>query len=364
MDRLQTTTRVLILQHPRERKVGVNTARIAHLCLPNSELRVGLDFSADSLVSRWIDDPVRPAAVLFPGSSAVDIEAFPPPHPITLVVLDGTWWQASRILKANPRLASLPRYALTPRSQSRYRVRAQPADHCVSTIEALAHALGVLERDPARMSRLLIPFDRMVETQLAHARQSAAEGRASRHHRVDMGLRPWQWLRDRSGKVVLAAGETNEWPRHAREGLPEIVHWVGVRPATGARFEAIVRPTRRLAPSCPVQVGLSRETILQGTTFAEACAQWNAFAGPEDLVCMWGKHAGDVATRDGMSLPRRLDLRAFTIRHLGRRLGEMDTYATALGVVPGAPPAQGRAGRRIAVLEAIVDGLRRRLAGG
>src|SRR3569832_1262718 len=41
---LPTRTRVVLLQHPRERHVGVNTARMAHLALPHSPLCLGLVF--------------------------------------------------------------------------------------------------------------------------------------------------------------------------------------------------------------------------------------------------------------------------------------------------------------------------------
>jgi len=54
IDPIDTRTRVLILQHPRERKVPVNTARIANLVLRNSLLRIGIDFSADETRSRAV----------------------------------------------------------------------------------------------------------------------------------------------------------------------------------------------------------------------------------------------------------------------------------------------------------------------
>ena len=45
---LSTRTRVVLLQHPREHRVGIGTARLAHLSLPASSLHVGLDFDGDS----------------------------------------------------------------------------------------------------------------------------------------------------------------------------------------------------------------------------------------------------------------------------------------------------------------------------
>ena len=44
---LPTRTRILLLQHPREERVAIGTARMALLALPNSRRRVGLDFSGD-----------------------------------------------------------------------------------------------------------------------------------------------------------------------------------------------------------------------------------------------------------------------------------------------------------------------------
>src|SRR5688572_29948824 len=134
---LETKTKVVILQHPRERDVPINTARIAALCLPGSELHVGV---------RWnkpLGTPDRPPVLLYPGPGAIDIERDPPKGPVTLVVLDGTWWQARKLVRANPEIARLPRYAFRPDQPSTYRIRKEPQADYVSTIEALAHLLGV-----------------------------------------------------------------------------------------------------------------------------------------------------------------------------------------------------------------------------
>src|SRR5262245_4772232 len=124
---IETRTRVLILQHRRERDVSIGTARMAALRLPGAELRVGVEFTADHVVRRALDDPERPAVVLFPGGDARDVRVDPPPGPVTLVVLDGTWWQAAKLLKVNPALRALPRYSFSPEVPSRYRLRREPA---------------------------------------------------------------------------------------------------------------------------------------------------------------------------------------------------------------------------------------------
>jgi len=54
LSRLPTRTRVLVLQHPRERRVGIGTARMAQLALPNSFLRVGINFADDPVVAPFL----------------------------------------------------------------------------------------------------------------------------------------------------------------------------------------------------------------------------------------------------------------------------------------------------------------------
>ena len=88
----------------------------------------------------------RPAYLLFPGPQAIDLAVERPAGPITLVVVDGTWWQARKLLKRNAVLATLPQLRFTPPGLSRYRIRREPADHCVATVEALSLTLGALSR--------------------------------------------------------------------------------------------------------------------------------------------------------------------------------------------------------------------------
>ena len=63
---LPTRTRILLLQHPREERVAIGTARMAMLALPNARRRVGLDFSQDPEVLAALASS-SPAYVLFPG---------------------------------------------------------------------------------------------------------------------------------------------------------------------------------------------------------------------------------------------------------------------------------------------------------
>jgi DTW domain-containing protein YfiP len=160
---LSTTTDVVILQHPRERDVAIGTARMTHLCLPGSRFVEGLAFDAHPALRDIFDDQT---AVLYPGEEARPLEDWLTHRPRRLVVVDGTWSQAKKLLKLNPRLASLPRLSFSPAAPGNYRIRKEPTDQHLSTIEATAAVLGLLEGDPARFAAMLRPFTWMVDHQI------------------------------------------------------------------------------------------------------------------------------------------------------------------------------------------------------
>jgi DTW domain-containing protein YfiP len=84
------------------------------------------------------------------------------------------------MLEANPAIAALPRIALRPERPSGYReLRREPAPGHLPTIEAVALALGALERAPARFAPMAGAFRRMVELQL----ECACGAKRSPRHR-------------------------------------------------------------------------------------------------------------------------------------------------------------------------------------
>src|SRR4051812_22362247 len=196
---LHTRNKVLVLQHPRERDKAVGTAHMASLCLPNSHVAVGVDFSADRSVERCLNDLTAPPILLFPSDDAHDLELSPPEHPVTLVVIDGTWHQARALLRKNRALLTMPRYGFRPTRPSEYRIRREPREDYVSTIEAMAMALGALERDPARFEALLVPFRAMVDMQLEYvARSPGPRHRVHRRHHAEGRSRLPPLMRERN----------------------------------------------------------------------------------------------------------------------------------------------------------------------
>ena len=162
---LASRTRVLILQHPSEVKHALNTARLAALGLSNVELLVGEVFES---LPALLQQPGYRACLLFPGEEAQALLEFAEQHnklPLLLVVPDGTWRKARKLLYLNPLLAALPRVVLPEGLQSRYRVRRAPVPGALSTIEAIVTALNTVEA-PACFDALLNPFEVLIEGQI------------------------------------------------------------------------------------------------------------------------------------------------------------------------------------------------------
>lgn len=164
---------LLILQHPHEQHQAKGSARLLQLSLARCRVEVGECFDAAALAG-WLAEPTPsgPAKglLLFPeaaggirspavGPTAAGAAPLPQPVGIRLVLLDGTWRQARRLLRANPLLQALPRWPLPAPPPSRYAIRQAHRPEQRSTLEAVCLALGTLEGQAAVYAPLLDAFD-------------------------------------------------------------------------------------------------------------------------------------------------------------------------------------------------------------
>jgi DTW domain-containing protein len=360
--RVSTQTRVVILQHPRESDVAINTARLVELQLERAELHVAIKLDEVPALRARLSDPEAPPILLYPGPDARELGQALPEGPVTLVVLDGTWWQAKKLFQQNPELALLPRYSLSPSAPSRYRIRREPALHCISTIEAIGEALSLLEPPGFDREAWLLPFEAMVDQQLHYAQVRGARRHLAYRERARKPRLP-KLLLERAADLVVAYGEANAWPKGSPlGGDAEVVHWVAERVQTGERFEALLAARRPLSPSFEAHARVASEVILAGESFTSFLERWRAFTRPSDLLVGWGFYASERLVAEGVSLPERLDLRGLARRQLRKKTGEVAACAAELGAVVPAAWARGRAGERLAgalaVTRALLDAAR------
>ncbi|MCU0698084.1 MAG: DTW domain-containing protein [Myxococcaceae bacterium] len=356
---VQSRTHVVFIQHPREFRVPVSTCRMAHLSLPNSELHVALSAKGTPALEAWCERPG--VAVLFPADDAADADTLETP-PSTLIVIDGTWSNARKVVMNCPLLSALPRVAFRPDAPSRYRIRAEPDDDFVSTIEATAIVLEKLERAPGRFRPILTAFDTMVERQLAFA---TSNGRRTRHARLKKRntarVDPMAELTAQRDSLVAVFGEANAWPldaANAPPGEPELIQLVAQRLATGERFEAVLQATRPLAPSVPLHLDLSLERLEASEPRDAALARWRAFVRPIDVLVGWGRYCRDLLEHEGAAPPAFVDVRAKLCQVGAGRPGSVEACAGRLGL--SLSEGRGRAVRRLesvlGVTRAAVEG--------
>jgi DTW domain-containing protein YfiP len=209
---LETRTRFVFLMHPKEfKQEKAGTGRLTQLCLPHSSLHMGIAFDGDAGVSEILADPRYFPVLLYPGRNTLNLShAFTAAggptaefaafrdalagRTLLVVILDATWSGARKMLKLSSGLQRLPRLMFTPASLSRYVIKRQPQDGCLSTLEAVHELLTVLERvgldtyqDPGR---LLAIFQRMQDFQLRCAADPARTGYRRRAYKDPGERRP------------------------------------------------------------------------------------------------------------------------------------------------------------------------------
>lgn len=138
--------RFVILRHASEIPRLSSTARWAALALRGAEI---VDYALPGAPLDADDLALDGAWVLFPSAHPT------PPgsaRPARIVVPDGTWQQARRMMQRVPALRGLPRLSLPPAAPGP-RLRRPPRPGGMSTLEAIAEALRFLDHggDAARL---------------------------------------------------------------------------------------------------------------------------------------------------------------------------------------------------------------------
>lgn len=140
-------TPVSILMHFRERITTTNTGRIAHFLLNNSEIHYrGL--IKNTLKEENILKPGYIPLFLYPSENAVPltpefIQSLG--QKIQLIVPDGSWRQAKRVARREAFLKNVTHVKLQDATPGIFFLRRKIKDEGVSTLEAIARALGVIE---------------------------------------------------------------------------------------------------------------------------------------------------------------------------------------------------------------------------
>ena len=245
-------TRLLVLQHPNEfRKKHTSTVPLLKLLLgeENVKIKVGYEFTMKDVLPLDGSNHGSPI-MLFPGPDAIDLDKYVELQQVpgeqqdsddptihneidnlpsldsndqytqkkqTLVLIDGTWSEAKRIIRKSPEIlegcqmvqfafddseeettlddanvdAASSAWPTQPESESDkaiksrsiyHAMRKEPEEHCLSTLEACGEALKILEgavNGPILQEALTSVLSKHVELHLRNAREASQ----SRHNR-------------------------------------------------------------------------------------------------------------------------------------------------------------------------------------
>ncbi len=158
--RLELRTRLSLVIHHRELKRTTNTGRLAIESLVNSQMFVRGRPGEVLDLSTTIKSHER-ALLFFPADDAIDLTTefvAADPRPIHLIVPDGNWRQASKVAIRHPELANLPRVKIAARNLASDHLRVEHLPEGMSTLEAIAAALEIIE-GPAAVKALRELYD-------------------------------------------------------------------------------------------------------------------------------------------------------------------------------------------------------------
>ncbi|MDF1664961.1 MAG: DTW domain-containing protein [Planctomycetota bacterium] len=139
-------TKIVLLTHQKELWKTTNSGRLLQLILNDVDLRVrGKRGHALDLAD--LVDHHGPKLILYPSTDSVPLtpDLIGSEESALLVVPDGTWRQARKVVSRVGALADFQRVHLKSGAPSRYRLRKSEDPSRLCTYEAVARALGVLE---------------------------------------------------------------------------------------------------------------------------------------------------------------------------------------------------------------------------
>jgi len=163
--------------HPHEAyKQKTGTGRLASLSLENSEIIIDDTFDKNLRTQELINNQSYFPMVLYPGKDAYSAESYNfnisiKNRTLLVFLIDATWVMARKMMYRSLSLQKLPKISFSREYRSRFLIKKQPADFCLSTIESSYYLIKELQKNgvcdsTVNADSLLDIFDRMIQYQL------------------------------------------------------------------------------------------------------------------------------------------------------------------------------------------------------
>jgi DTW domain-containing protein YfiP len=147
-----------VIIHIKEMPLSSNTGRIATYCLQDAAFYIRGSVNEIDFEKTYIPSKNHTQLFLYPSENSIElskefIDGLD--KPVELVVPDATWRQAKKFHKREPTLNQMQMVHINQKIISKYKLRAQKEDTGVCTLEAIAHALEIIEGNSKAKEHLL-----------------------------------------------------------------------------------------------------------------------------------------------------------------------------------------------------------------
>ena len=172
---ISTNTKFVILMHPKEfRKTKNGTGHMTNNSLENCELYVGIDFTNHKRVNELLNNKTYEAFILYPDVNSIKLntQKLPNEKKALIFIIDSTWPCSKKILRLSTNLHNLRKVSFEHDKSSQFKIKTQPNQYCLSTIESTLCLLEQLnlqniENIPSKsLENFLKPFEQMVDYQV------------------------------------------------------------------------------------------------------------------------------------------------------------------------------------------------------
>ena len=193
---VETGLKFILLMHPKEAKrQRTGTGRLSHLCLPDSEIIMGLDFTEKNAAGRrlfeLLGDSKYLPLLLYPSDGAWNakspaLKEAAAGKILMPILIDATWFCSRKILQHNPFLLDLPKMSFAGNYRSIFTFKHEPRPECVSTIETCYYLIKELQEvglanAAANPEPLMTSFKKMISDQLRAENERVQGLRPSTH---------------------------------------------------------------------------------------------------------------------------------------------------------------------------------------
>lgn len=201
-----TNFEFILLMHPKEfKKEPIGTGRYTNKALQNCRIICDATFDENMELKKVLNDSNKQVFLLYPGDDSINVnqgqihQHLDSKKTPVILIIDGTWACAKSMMRDSHCLHNLPRISFSTEKKSRFHIKLQPADYCLSTIESVYELLDALEQQGLekigeKKQTLLDTLDRMVKYQVDCANDPNRQGyRRGQFKSKDQRQIPKKW---------------------------------------------------------------------------------------------------------------------------------------------------------------------------